>query len=146
MERTRTVTGTKKLNDDHVSFIDTCLRGNNELTCSELALKIKEVFSVNVSAATISKERKKLGWKSGNTKYCQTIRHVNKPKRLAYALSCIKAQDNFHNVIFTDESTIKIQNSARRTLYKVGQPRPLKGKPKHPVQVHVWAGISSKVS
>jgi len=26
----------------------------------------------------------------------------------------------------------------------VGEPRRLKGKPKHPLKVHVWAGISTR--
>ena len=64
LERTRTVTGTKKINDDHVSFIDMCLRENNELTCSELAWKIKEVFSVNVSAQQSAKKERNLAGKA----------------------------------------------------------------------------------
>ena len=51
---------------------------------------------------------------------------MNKPKRLEYALKCIRNRENFHDVIFTDESTIKIQTYAKRSMYKEGERRQLK--------------------
>lgn len=135
-----------KLSEDHFRFIDTSLQENNELTSADLTRLLKQVFGVKVSQWTVRLARKKLGWSSKSTQYCQTIRNQNKGKRFAYAVKCVKEKDNFNNVIFTDESTIKIQTSTRRTLYKDGERRltQQKGKPKHPFQLHVWAGISRK--
>jgi len=85
-----------------------------------------------------------MGWINKNTKYCQTIRTKNLTKRFDHAIGCIQSNENFNNIVFTDESTIKIQTSARRTMYKRNEPEILKGKPKHPLQLHVWAGISRR--
>ena len=43
------------------------------------------------------------------------------PKIIDFAVNCVRENENFDNVIFTDESNIKIQTTARRTLYKVGK-------------------------
>ena len=102
------------------------------------------MFGINVSRGTVNLERKNLGWTSKSTQYCQNVRHVNKAKRMEYALLSIHNQENFHNVIFTDESTVKINVHSKRSMYKIGEPKQLKGVPKHPVSVHVWAGISRR--
>jgi hypothetical protein len=65
---------------------------------------------------------------------------VNKQKRLEWAKRYI--QDDFANVIFTDEASIQIETHRLRCYRKKGErPKP-KPRPKHPVKVHVWAGIS----
>lgn len=47
---------------------------------------------------------------------------------------------DFSDIIWTDECTERKQNTYR----KVGQPCKLKSKPKHPLKLHVWGGISMK--
>ena len=133
-----------KLNDEHPAYMSQCLRENSELSASELSVKLKCVFGISVSASTVKDARRKLGWVSTTPSYYQTVRHVNRPKRLDYALRCIQTNELFENVIFTDESTIKIQNTANKCFHKLGEEKPLKGKPKHPFQVNVWGGISRK--
>ena len=133
-----------KLNDDHLAFLSHCLTENCELSGHELAMKLKCVFGVSVSTSTVKQARRKLGWISSTPSYCQTVRHVNRPKRFDYAVRCVQTDEKFEDVIFTDESTIKIPNTANKCFYKLGEDKPLKGKPKHPFQVHVWAGISRK--
>ena len=46
------------------------------------------------------------------------------------------------DVIYTDETTVQIKNHRRTCCYKRGQKLRYKPKPKHPIKVHVWAGIS----
>lgn len=70
--------------------------------------------------------------------YCQLIRLQNKDKRLAWARAHIN--DDFENVIWTDETTVQIETHKRYCYCKEGQ----KPRPKHPTKVHVWAGISKK--
>ena len=120
-----------------------CPRENSELSASELSVKLKCVFGISVSASTVKDARRKLGWVS-TTSYCQTVGHVNRPKQLDYALRCIQTNELFENVIFTDESTIKIQNTANKCFHKLGEEKPLKGQPKHPFQVNVWVGFREK--
>ena len=53
-------------------------------------------------------------------------------------------EKEFSDVIFTDESSISIERHSRRCYHKKGEPRKLKAKPKHPLKIHVWGGISKK--
>ena len=138
---------TSRLNDDHLGYINMCLEENGELSSSELCFKLKCVFGVSVSTSTVKAARRKLGWVSSNQAYCQTVRAQNRPKRLEYALRCIQTRDKFLDVIFTDESTVKIQTSTGKVFYKIGKDKTLQPKPKHPFQVHVGSGtVRSKTS
>jgi len=51
---------------------------------------------------------------------------------------------NFEDVVYTDETTVQIEMHRRTCCYKKGQKPRYKPKPKHPVKVHVWAGISHR--
>lgn len=63
---------------------------------------------------------------------------VNKTKRLEWAQQ--NKDMSFGDVIYTDEATVQVETHRRTCCYKRGQkPR---YKPKHPVKVRVWAGIS----
>ena len=120
----------------------------------------------NISLNTILRCRTSLGWTFRGSAYCQLIREVNKQKRLAWALQY--QDDSFENVIWTDESTIQLENHRRYCCRKKGEsakPKPRYVcvnankmlfsilnhyithtylRPKHPVKVHVWAGISKQ--
>ena len=50
--------------------------------------------------------------------------------------------DEFHNVIWTDETTVQLECHRRFCCRKRGQKPRYKPRPKHPTKVHVWAGIS----
>jgi len=50
---------------------------------------------------------------------------------------------NFHDVIFTDECSVQLEQHSRLCFRKLLQPRKLKQRPKHPVKIHIWGGISS---
>lgn len=51
--------------------------------------------------------------------------------------------EDFSDVIWTDECSVMIERK-RKTYRRVGQPRRLKPKPKHPLKIHIWGGISMK--
>ena len=67
---------------------------------------------------------------------------LNKRKRLIWCQEQQRVKEDFRNVIFTDESTIQLEQHSRLCFRKRLQPRSLKQRPKHPVKLHVWAGIS----
>ena len=119
-----------------------CLKENGELSASELCQKLKTVFDITVYTTTVKVTKQKLGWVSSTQAHGQTVRAANRPKRLEYAIRCITTREKFQDVIFTDESTIKIQTTGK--YYLKGHKMTLNGKPKHPFSVHVWAGISRK--
>lgn len=56
----------------------------------------------------------------------------------------VEEEEKFDNVIFTDESTFQVEYYVRRAYRRLGEPRILRQKPKHPAKVHVWAGISKR--
>ena len=39
---------------------------------------------------------------------------------------------------------VQLQSNSLRCFRKKGQPKQLKGKPKHPYKIHIWGGISHK--
>ena len=123
------------LQEVHLEFIDETIRNDREISAREVAKLLTERFHIPVSETTIKRARQRLGWKHSPTQYCQMVREANKPKRVNYALECIINRETFDNVIFTDETTVKIQSSTRYSFRKEGEETQAKGKPKHPYQV-----------
>eukprot|EP00731_Ephydatia_muelleri_P000746 Em0001g746a len=68
------------------------------------------------------------------------IKEGNKVKRFEWCQE--HQQDNFSDVIWTDESSIQLETHRRTCCRKIGQPPKPKPRPKHPV--HVWGAISLK--
>ncbi len=94
------------------------------------------------SLATILRCRSALGWTFRGSAYCQLIRDVDKVKRLDWCMT--NKEDEFGDVIFTDECSIQMESHRRFACRRKGEaPRP-KPRPKHPLKVHVWAGISRR--
>ena len=117
------------------------MRMDDETTATQLQAKLA-THSVYVSLATIVRNRVKLGWIYRGSAYCQLIREPNKKKRLEFALANL--HDSFDDVIWSDETTVQLETHRRHCYRKAGEkPRP-KPRPKHPVKVHVWGGISKK--
>ena len=65
-------------------------------------------------------------------------------KRLEYAQQILDSGDAFHNVIFSDECSVSLEQYRRTCYRKVDEPFKRKPKPKHSLKVHVWEGISRK--
>ncbi len=85
-----------------------------------------------------------MGWTFHGTQYCQLIRTVNKEKRLLWATRCLEEGDRFDDVIWSDETSVQLEFHRRHCFRKANQPPKLKPRPKHPIKVHVWAGISKR--
>lgn len=130
-----------KLSPDLQKLIEDTMKNDDETTATQLQALLASK-SIYVSLATIVRNRLELGWTYRGSAYCQLIRQQNKDKRLEWARAHI--DDNFSNVIWTDETSVQIETHKRYCYRKEGQkPRP-KPRPKHPTKVHVWAGISKK--
>ena len=130
-----------KLSPSLQQLIENTMRNDDETTATQLQA-ILASQNMYVSLATIVRNRLDLGWTYRGSAYCQLIRQQNKEKRLDWARTYIN--DDFNNVIWSDETTVQIETHKRYCYRKEGQkPRP-KPRPKHPVKVHVWAGISKQ--
>jgi hypothetical protein len=131
--------------DEHYHFIDKLMTGNDELTAGDLMEHMTAEFGpLAYSERTVAWARQDLGWTYSTARYCQAIREQNKMKRLAWCQDRLKEEEKFDNVIFTDESSVVLEVHRRKSFRKRGQPRKLKYKYKHPLKVHVWAGISKR--
>ncbi|CAG2255601.1 unnamed protein product [Mytilus edulis] len=134
------------ISDLHIKAIDQWLKKDNELTANAIADKLRKTFSTKISKGYVSLIRRKLGWTAKRVKYCQLISHVNKEKRLHYAMKVLSMKEKFLNVIFVDESTVELTSNGRMFFYKpdsdLSQLPARKQKPKHSYKVHVWGGIS----
>ena len=70
------------------------------------------------------------------------IRTENKEKRLFFCTDILVQKEEFNDCIFTDESTVRCERFLPKQFRRVGEPSLPKPKPKHPLSVHVCAGIS----
>ena len=135
----------KILQGEHYKFIDQALTDNDELTTRQLRTLLTEKFpTLTLSLSTVKRARRDLGWVVTSPKYCQLIRHANKEKRLAWCTKMIEDQEQFENVIFSDECSVMLETHRKKCYRRRGDPRKLKPRPKHPVKVHVWGGISMR--
>ena len=127
----------RKLSQEHLDYMDTKLRENNELTGKELKSLIHEEFGLTVSLPTILRWRKNIGWVYAKTRYCQMVSAKNKPLRMEFAKKCLEEEDHFLDVIFTDETKIQLSSHVRYQCHKKGDPvhNQLRPVPKHPYQV-----------
>jgi transposase len=119
----------------HKEIIDSSMRKNPEYSSVDLEKIIADSGSAHISPANIRKIRLGLGWRYKKTKYCQLVRDANKVKRLQWATTQLQNNEDFHDVIFSDEASFEIQRSATNMYYKKGERPPLRPKPKHPVKV-----------
>ena len=79
------------------------------------------------------------------TAYCQLIRDANKVKRLEFARHVLESGDTFQNVIFSDECSVSLEQYRQTCYRRIDEPTKQKPKPKHPLKVHVWAGLVDMV-
>ena len=63
---------------------------------------------------------------------------LSKRKRFMWCDEQLLNNDDFSNVIFTDESSVQLEQHSKICFRKRLQPRDL---PKHPVKIHIWGGI-----
>ena len=115
-----------KVSSEIKSIVDEQMNKDDETTAFQLhSLLVSKGY--NISLKTILRCRASLGWTFRGSAYCQLIRECNKQKRLAWALN--HQDDRFEDVIWTDESTIQLQNHRRFCCRKKGEPA--KPKPRY---------------
>ena len=135
---------TSKVTPEIRAMIDGKLHQNNELTADDLQRVILLETGNTIPIPALKRARKRLGWDWKRTRFCQQIRLANRPKRFEFARRCLRNRDTFSNVIWSDECSVQLDHHTRKSFQKKNTPAILKGKPKHPYKVHVWAGISKR--
>ena len=117
---------------------------DDELSAHDVSVILHEIFKISVSAAHIRRIRRKVGLVRSRPSYCQIVREKNRVDRLNFCLEAQRRGDTFDDVIFTDESSIEMERHGKLCFRQKNAPRKLKPKAKHPVKLHVWAGISKR--
>ena len=102
------------LTAEMVSALEDCLRNDNEMTAGKLKTKLAEKFTnfPNVSLATIKRNRQECGWVCTCPHYCQLIRD-DKIKRKEWCQQQLDNDEQFEDVIFTDECTVQLDHHGR---------------------------------
>ena len=132
------------LDQEHYAFIDKAMMENDELTAYQLLHKLKHMYPESkLSLSTVRRAGRDLGWVSSVPWYCQLIREVNKEKRMKWCQD-LSPNDDFENVIWTDECSVQLERHSRRCFRKKGQQKKLKPKPKHPLKVHLWVAFHAE--
>jgi len=132
----------RKLGFAERAFIDAEVNADREISGRELQKRLQEKLDVRVSISVINRERRRMGWVQTSTRYCQMIRNENEAKRLSFCTEILVQRENFDDCIFTDECTVRCERFLAKQFRRLGEPSLPKPKPKHPLSVHVWAGIS----
>ncbi|KAI4801783.1 hypothetical protein KUCAC02_019654 [Chaenocephalus aceratus] len=132
--------GPRKLQHNIVIAIENATKADDELTAHGVKRKIQADFGVSLGRSSIRKARRKLVWKYGRTRFTPMIRNHNKEARLRQALQWIESGETWHDVLFTDESTIALEHFARYSFNKKDH-SVAKPQPKHPIKLHVWGLI-----
>ena len=117
------------------------MRADDETTATQL-LELLWQHGISMSLTTAIRSRKILGWTFRGSHYCQLIREGNKVKWLEWCRENL--HDDFANVIWTDETSVQLETHRRFCFRKKGERPTPKSRPKHPVKVHVWGGISKE--
>ena len=126
-----------------LKYIDDVMADNNELTARQLRHMLTNQWpELSLSVHTVRRARWKLGWIATHPKYCQLVRELNQVKRLEWCQKQLAENEVFDNVIFVVECSVQLDWHGRLCFWKCNQPCKLKPRPKHPVKVHIWGGIT----
>ena len=127
----------KKISQDIANYINDSVKADREISATELQRRLQTEKNVVVSTSTINRCRQGLGWISTRTRYCQMVRDVNKPKRVEFCRKLLEENENFDNVIFSDECTVRCERFINKQFRQKGEPMQarMKPKPKHPLSV-----------
>ena len=78
------------------------------------------------------------GYQQAQLKYC-SIRSST-----YNSVNCLRENELLNDVIFTDKCSVLLENYSKLSFHRKWEQPKLKGKPKHPVKAHIWAGISKR--
>ena len=103
-------------------MVEQRMQEDDESTATQLHQMLLE-HDIVISLRTVLRCRTTLGWTFRGSAYCQLIRDANKVKRLDWARQ--HTEEEFNDVIFTDETTVQLENHRRFCCRKEGQrPKP----------------------
>ena len=91
------------------NMVEAQMRLDDETTAVQLHKLLKDK-GYDLSLRTVLRCRTALGWTFRGSAYCQLICDANKRKRFDWAQSCLSEQDDFADVIWTDECSVQVES------------------------------------
>ena len=106
----------------------------NSMLCRIIIAK-ETIVSKSLIVVAERKSPKTLGWTFHGSRYCQLIRNANNKKRVQWVKDNLHS--SFDDVVWTDGSTIQLENNWMFLYQKVGSAPKLKPWAKHPFKIMV---------
>lgn len=135
----------KSVKESDAELVKTALADDPTLSSTDVLRRLTE-NGANTCKSTVRKVIDAVGYTATVPRYGQMIRNENKEKRMDFCRKLIAEKENFDNIIFTDECTVQLHNNKAVVYRKKDSAAPVLPKPKHPLKVHVWGGISRRGS
>lgn len=130
-------------NERDVEVVQNSLKLDVNQSCRDLHRELK-ADGADFSLSTTRNLLKAAGYVNETPRYAQMVRGANLAPRVNFCEMLIRNNDNMSDIIFTDESTVQLHNN-KTTSYRLKESmNVILPKPKHPLKVHVWAGISRR--
>ena len=104
------------------TIIDNTLPVNNKLTTRKLYRILVEAYpepTSNISLSTVKRTTYELGWVVRFPKLCQMIWIANKEKQLVWCERMKRENEQFDDVVFTDESSV-VLDTQKEVLQEKG--------------------------
>src|SRR6266540_1938804 len=135
----------KKLTSKKCRHLGQLVSQNKYSTCPELVNNLKQLHpNLNVSLRTVLNELYNLKYRCTISKTIPFLTAIYKQRRVEWAM---KHQDqNWKQVIFSDETTFQMFQNTQKVFYKVGTQPSQKPMVKHSYKVHAWSAFSAKGS
>ena len=111
-----------KITDEVKFLVERQMREDDETTAVQLHMLLVQ-NGYHLTLRTVLRCRVSLGWTFRGSAYCQLIRQANKNKHVEWAQK--HHNNNFANVIWTDECSVQVESYRRYCCHKRGeQPKP----------------------
>jgi DDE superfamily endonuclease/Transposase len=119
--------------------VTTKIRNHRKFNSKQLQHELEQDYNITISARTIRDIRQQLGFRPVHFRRRPILSNNNKRKRLQY---CLDNMDNdWKNIIFTDESTFVLTDEHEVIWKRPGSPMIEKPVAEYPAKFMVWGGI-----
>lgn len=132
-----------KISENDLDVIKDTLKNDPYSTSSDVKRTLLN-HGTHLSSTSVKRAIQNAGFVNSEPRYCQLIRNANLDKRVEFCKALIETNDSLDNIIFTDECSVQLHDNKTTSYRQKGMLTPHMGKPKHPLKVHVWGGISRK--
>ena len=126
-----------------IDVINSVMESDPNVSSRDIHTTLKRDGST-ISLATTKRAIETAGYTNSNPRYGQMVSERNCILRTDFCNELISNNDTFSDVIFSDESTIQLHSNKCQSYRPKNSVNKCLPRPKHPLKMHVWAGISRR--